>query len=438
MTTILIILLCIIVLILLVTWAKINVFLTFLIISIMAALLLGLPLDKISDSVTKGLGDMLGSLVIIIVLGAMLGKLVAISGAAQKIAGSLRNLFGPKYVAWAMSLTGFIVGIPLFYNVGFFLLIPIIFSVAYNYKLPLIYIGIPMLASLSVMHGFLPPHPSPTALVIQFHADMAKTFMYGFIVAIPTVAIAGPLFAKTLKNMTSTPLISMPVNDVPQDKLPSLTNSILSSLLPVLIIGISTLIVKFGGQNTPVTKIAAFLGDSNMAMMETIAIATYTLGMRNGRKLSQVMDEYVDAVKDIAMILLIIGSAGILKQIFLDSGASNEIARILQGLNMPPLVLGWIIAAILRICLGSATVAGLTAAGIIYPLMLHTHADPNLMVLSIGAGSLFCSHVNDTSFWVVREYFGLTMKEIFMSWTLMESLVSVIGLIGVLVVNMFL
>lgn len=435
--TILIILLCIIVLILLVTWAKINVFLTFLIISVMAALMLGLPLNQISNSVNKGLGDMLGSLVIIIVLGAMLGKLVAISGAAQKIAGSLRNVFGPKYVTWAMSLTGFIVGIPLFYNVGFFLLIPIVFSVSYNYKLPLAYIAIPMLASLSVMHAFLPPHPSPTALVMQFHADMAKTFLYGFIVAIPTAAISGPLFARLLKNMTSTPTISMPVSDVPDDKLPSLTNSILSSLLPVLIIGISTLIVKFGGNHPRLISVAGFLGDPNMAMMETIAIGTYTLGMRSGKKLSAVMETYVDAVKDISMILLIIGSAGILKQIFLDSGASGEIATMLQGLNLPPLVLGWMIACILRLCLGSATVAGLTAAGIIYPLMQHTHVDPSLMVLSIGAGSLFGSHVNDTSFWVFKEYFGLSMKKTFLSWTVMETLVSVFGLIGVLVVNMF-
>jgi Gnt-I system high-affinity gluconate transporter len=427
--------LCIITLILLVTWARLNVFLTFLVISLMAALLLGMPLPNIVKSVNKGLGDMLGSLVIIIVLGSMLGKLVGVSGAAQKIATSMRNAFGEKYITWAMCATGFIVGIPLYYNVGFFLLIPIIFSVANRYKLPLVYVGIPMLASLSVMHGFLPPHPSPMALTTQFHADISKVFGYGFIVAIPTIIIAGPLFAKTLRNMSSQSIIAMSVQEMPEDKLPGLTNSILSSLLPVIIIGASTLIIRLAGNNTQLKDIAAFLGDPSIAMIETIAIATYTLGIRMGFKLNQVMDVYADAVKEVAMILLIIGSAGILKQIFLDSGASGQIASSLQNLNLPPLVLGWIIAAVLRLCLGSATVAGLTAAGIIYPLMQHVPVDPNLMVLSIGAGSLFCSHVNDTSFWVTKEYFGLSMKDVFLSWSLMETLVSVIGLVGVLILN---
>jgi Gnt-I system high-affinity gluconate transporter len=433
---VLILILCIVTLILLITWAKVNVFLTFLIISIMAALLLGMPLSHITQSVNKGIGDMLGSLVIIIVLGAMLGKLVGVSGAAQKIANSMRNAFGEKYITWAMCITGFIVGIPLFYNVGFFLLIPIIFSVANNYKLPLVYVGIPMLASLSVMHGFLPPHPSPMALVVQFHADLPKTFMYGIIIAVPTIIIAGPLFAKTLKKMQSNSVIAMSVQDIPTEKLPGLTNSILSSLLPVLLIGLSTLITRYAADNSMLKNIAGFLGDPNIAMMETIAIATYTLGVGMGMKLSEVMSVYAEAVKEISMILLIIGSAGILKQIFLDSGASGQIATILQGLNLPPLLLGWIIAAVLRLCLGSATVAGLTAAGIIYPLMLHNPVDPALMVLSVGAGSLFCSHVNDTSFWVTKEYFGLSMKDTFLSWSLMETLVSVIGLVGVLVLNM--
>jgi Gnt-I system high-affinity gluconate transporter len=427
---------CIITLILLITWARLNVFLTFLIISLMAALLLGMPLPNIVKSMTKGLGDMMASIVIIIALGAMLGKLVGVSGAAQKVANSMRNAFGEKYITWAMCITGFIVGIPLFYNVGFFLLVPIIFSVSNRYNLPLVYVGIPMLASLSVMHGFLPPHPSPTGLQIQFHANIVTVFVYGIIVAIPTIIIAGPLFARTLRGMKTNSVIAMSVQDIPDGKLPGLANSILSSLLPVLVIGVCTLIDKnISAGHTTIKNIAAFLGDPNIAMIETIAIATYTLGIRSGMKLTEVMEVYADAIKEISMILLIIASAGILKQIFLDSGANAQIATTLQGLNLPPLILGWIIAAILRLCLGSATVAGLTAAGIIYPLMQQTPVDPALMVLSVGAGSLFCSHVNDTSFWVTKEYFGLTMKQTFLSWSLMETLVSVIGLLGVLLLN---
>jgi len=419
------------------TWAKMNVFLTFIIVSIMAALLLGMPLEMIPKTINKGIGDMLGSLVVVIVLGGMLGKLVGVSGAAQRIATSMRNAFGEKYITWAMSLTGLIVGIPLYYNVGFFLLIPIIFSVAARYKLPLVYIGIPMLTALSVMHGFLPPHPSPMALTVQFQADIAKVFMYGFIIAIPTIILAGPIFAKTLKGIKSNSTITFTAEDIPEEKLPSLATSILSSLLPVLLIGLGSAIASFATGNPAVQNIAHFIADPAIAMVGTILIATYTLGIRTGRTLKQVMDVYADAIKEISLILLIIGSAGILKQVFIDTGVSGQIADGLQQLNMPPLLLGWLIAAILRLCLGPATVAGLAAAGIVFPLMQQTHADPNLMVLSVGAGSLFCSHVNDTSFWVFKEYFGLDMKRTFLSWTMMESLVSVFGLIGVLILNMF-
>jgi Gnt-I system high-affinity gluconate transporter len=436
--TLLILFLCIVSLVLLITWAKVNTFLAFLIVSTMAALLLGMPMSHISQSVNKGLGDTLGSLVIIIVLGAMLGKLVAASGAAQKIAAVLKNIFGYKYVTWAMTLTGFIVGIPLYYNVGFVLLIPIIFSVAYNYKLPLVYVGLPMLASLSVMHGFVPPHPSPMALVVQFHADLTKTFLYGLIIAVTAIVIAGPLFAKTLKNIKSTSVVALATHQIPDNELPSISNSIISSLLPVLIIAATTIASKIFSQNVTVKNVADFLGEPNMAMIETIIIASYTLGILMGKKLTEVMVIYTDAVKDIAMILLIIGSAGILKQIFIDSGVSNQLASILQHLSLAPLFLAWLITAILRLCLGSATVAGLTAAGIVYPLTLHNGVDPSLMVLAVGAGSLFCSHVNDTSFWLFKEYFGLSMKDTFLSWSLMETLVSVIGLIGVLGISMVL
>lgn len=426
---------CIAILVLLIAWAKVNTFLAFLIVSVMAALLLGMPASSIPQTVNKGLGETLGSLAIIIVLGAMLGKLVASSGAAQKIASVLKKTFGYKYITWAMSLTGFIVGIPLFYNVGFVLLIPIIFSVAYNYRLPLVYVGLPMLASLSVMHGFLPPHPSPMALVTQFNADLVKTFVYGLIVAIPAILIAGPLFARILINMQSSPTVTLQADELPDNELPGITNSVVSALLPVLIILGTTLINRICSDHMVVVNFAGFIGDPTIAMILTICIATFTLGIRSGKKLIDIMVIYVDATKDIAMILLIIGSAGILKQVFVETGVSNSLAAILQGLTLPPLVLAWLITAVLRLCLGSATVAGLTAAGIVFPLIGPHGADPNLMVLAVGSGSLFCSHVNDSSFWLFKEYLGLSIKQTFLSWSLMETLVSVIGLIGILILN---
>jgi len=436
--TLLILGFCIVCLILLITWGKVNPFLAFLVVSIVAALLLGMPMNSIAQSVNKGIGDTLGSLVIVIVLGAMLGKLVAESGAAQRIAHTLRNVFGYKNLPWAMSLTGFIVGIPLFYNVGFVLLVPIIFSVAYSYKLPLIYVGLPMVASLSVMHGFLPPHPSPVALLAQFHANMGMTFFYGIMIAIPAVIIAGPLYAKTLKNIKTNPTKVISIHEIPDEKLPGPANSFISSLLPVIMIAITTIATNVLDKNNQWMTVATFFAEPNIVMLITIIIATFTLGVYRGKSLTHVMNVYAEAVKDVSMILLIIGSAGILKQIFIDSGAGQEIAAALQQWKLPVLILAWIVTAVLRLCLGSATIAGMTAAGIVYPLSLQTNVDANLMVLSIGAGSLFCSHVNDTGFWIFKEYFGISVKDTFRSWSVMESIVSVVGLIGVLVINQFL
>lgn len=402
----------------------------------MAGLLLGIPYNSVMQSVTKGIGDTLGSLVIVIVLGAMLGKLVAESGAAKQIATVFQNIFGTKYIVWAMTFTGFIVGIPLYYNVGFVLLIPIIFSVSYHNKLPLVYVGLPMLASLSVMHGFLPPHPSPMALVMQFNANMATTFFYGILIALPAIVIAGPLFSKTLKNIQSKEVKVNLVSALPDDKLPGIVNSLVSSLLPVLIIALVAGVTKYL-INDSLKDVLIFLSEPNVVMGLTVLIATYSLGLSRGKRLSEVMHVYTEAVKDIAMILLIIGSAGILKQIFIDSGASDEIKLALENWQLPPLLLAWIVTAILRVCLGSATIAGFTAASIVYPLIANTNVDPNLMVLSIGAGSLFFSHVNDTAFWMYKEYFGLSMKDTFRSWTCMETLVSIIGLVGVLLLDQF-
>ncbi|GAA0548564.1 gluconate:H+ symporter [Chitinophaga japonensis] len=435
--TLLIIFLCIVALILLITWGKVNPFLAFLVVSIVTGLLLGIPLNDIPQSVNKGIGDMLGSLVVVIVLGAMLGKLVADSGAAQRIASVLMKIFGVKYIQWALMLTGFIIGIPLFYNVGFVLIVPLIFSVAYQYKLPAVYIGLPMLASLSVTHGFLPPHPSPAALVVQFNANMGLTLIYGVIVAIPAVIIAGPVFSRSLKKIEAKPLESFRAAPMPEDQLPGTLNSLLSSLLPVLLLIVTTLLLFLLPGDGPLKTFLTFIGEPTIVMLITIIIATFSLGRRMGMSMQRIMGIYAEAVKDVAMVLLIVSGAGILKQVFVDSGVSTQIATALQGWNIPPLVLAWLIAAVIRLALGSATVAGLTTAGIIAPVTAQLHVDPSLMVLSIGAGSLFFSHVNDAGFWLFKEYFNVSLKDTFRSWSLMETIVSVVGLLGVLILHLF-
>jgi len=435
--TFIIIFACIAALILLISWGKINPFLAFLLVSILAGLLLGIPFDKVIGSVQKGIGDTLGSLVIIITLGAMLGKLVADSGAAQKIAEVMMNAFGTKYIQWALMVTGFIIGIPLFYGVGFVLMVPLIFSVVYQYKLPAVYIGIPMLAALSVTHGFLPPHPGPTAILLQFKANMGLTLFYGFITAIPAIIIAGPLFAKTLKNVQSVPLETFRSASIPSHLLPSTANSFTSALLPVALLMITTLIPFFVVLPEAVAKVVTFLSEPAIVMLIALAVATYQLGTKQGKSVQQIMSVYAESVKDIAMILLIIGSAGALKQVLVDSGVSDQIAALLTNFEIHPLVLGWLIAAIIRICVGSATVAGLTTAGIIAPILLTSSVDANLMVLAIGAGSLACSHVNDSGFWLFKEYFNLSIKDTVRTWTLMETIVSVVGLLMVLLLDVF-
>ena len=432
----LIIFLSITALILLISWGKVNAFLAFLIVSIAAGLLLGIPFNKIVGSVEKGLGDTLGSLVIIIALGAMLGKLVAESGAAQKIASVMMNLFGVKYIQWALVVTGFIIGIPLFYGVGFVLLVPLIFSVVYQYKLPAVYIGLPMLAALSVTFGFLPPHPAPTALVVQFNANLGLTLVYGLIIAVPAIIIAGPLFSRTLKNIHSVPLQTFQPKTFLPELLPGTASSFLSALLPVILLVAAAVIPYITTVPNNLLPLISFFSNPSIVMIISIVVATYTLGIKQKMTMKAVMEIYADSIKEIAVILLIIGSAGALKQVLTDSGVSGQIAAGLNHINIHPLLLAWIMAAIIRICVGSATVAGLTTAGIIAPVIIHSGVNPNLMVLSIGAGSLACSHVNDSGFWLFKEYFNLSIKDTIRSWTMMDSIISVVGLIGVMLLNL--
>ena len=425
---------CILVLVLLISWLKCNTFIAFIIVSLMGGLLLGMPLDKIPSSIQKGVGDTLGSLLMVILFGAMIGKLVAESGAAQKISDVLLKSFGEKRITWALVLTGFIVGIPLFYNVGFVLLVPLIFSIVYRLKLPAVYVGIPMLSALSVTHGLLPPHPSPAALVNQLHADMGKTLLYGILIAIPTIIVAGPLFASTLKKMDVEPLQTFKPKELEASSLPSFINSIVTCLLPVFILLLSTYL-NLNASAVEKNPIIQFISDPSMLMFISMLYATIALGILRGRTVAAIMNTYADSIKDVLMIILIVSGAGALKQVYVDSGVSTQLADAFNQLQLPPLLLGWLISAIIRIAMGSATVAGLTTAGIIAPVVVATNTDPSLMVLAVGSGSLMLSHVNDSGFWLFKEYFNLSIKQTMKSWTIMETIVSVMGLIGVLVIN---
>lgn len=435
----LIIISCLILLIVLISYFKIDAFLSFVAVSILAAIFLDIPLAEIPVVVDKGIGNILGSLTLIIVLGAMLGKLVAESGAAKKIADVMVDAFGTNHIQWGLMVTGFIVGIPLFYGIGFVLLVPIIFSIVYQYRLPAVYIGLPMLAALSVAHGFLPPHPSPVALIAMFNANIGITLILGIAIAIPAIIIAGPIYSKTLKGIKTGPLKLFDTGEEANTySTPGKVNSFISATLPVFLLIIVTVvpyIVPHMGER--ISSIFALVGAPSVVMFIALIFATYTLGIRQGRPMKEIMAVYVDAVKDIAMILLIIAGSGIFKEVMEVSGVSLELANAMEELPIHPLILGWMIAGIIRGCVGSATVAALTAAGVIMPLATRAGVNPNLMVLSLGAGSLMFSHVNDSGFWLFKEYFNISIKDTLRSWSVMEIIVSVVGLVGVLVLNLF-
>lgn len=440
--TIILIVISICLLILCITYFKINAFLSFLFVSILSGLCLGIAPDQLVGTIEKGIAGVMGSLTLIIVLGAMLGKIVAESGAAEIIAVQMVRLMGEKYLQWGLMLTGFVVGIPLFYGIGFVLLVPLIFSISYRYKLPAVYIGLPMLAALSVTHGFIPPHPSPVALVALFHADMGLTLIYGLLIAIPAIILGGPIFGQSLRNMLpSQESIFRQEKTIDQQeyKQPTVGTSLVVALLPVLLIILFTLIPYiYHTDDANVQRWLKFIGSTTVVMVIAVVVATYLLGLKLGRSMVKVMSIYESAVKDIAMILLIIAGSGVFKQVMEDSGVSLLLANTLQQLPISPLLLAWLITAVIRGCVGSATVAALTAAGVLLPIVTAGKVDPNLMVLAIGAGSLMFSHVNDAGFWLFKEYFGLSVKDTLFSWSIMEAIVSIVGLVAVLLLQIIL
>ena len=417
---------------------RVNAFISFIIVTIVIGIGQGMKLDVIVNSIEKGIGNTLGFLVLILGLGAMLGKLVAESGAAQQITNGLIKFFGVKNTKVAVMFTGFIVGITMFYSVGFVILVPLVFTIAASTGLSLIGIGLPMLAALSVTHGFLPPHPAPSALSVMFKADIGTTLIYGVVLAIPSILISGPFLTRFLPKVNAKPLKEfMATKKIHTSKLPSLNKSLLVALLPVILIGFTTLISSIFQNNDTLFEWINFIGNPVIALLITLIIGTYTLGISRGISMEEIMEIFATAVSGITMVLLIISGAGALKQILIDSGVSDYIGSLLEISNMSPLFIGWLIATLIRFSVGSATVAGLTTAGIVLPLLESTGVSPELMVLAIGSGSLMLSHVNDSGFWLFKEYFNLSVKETLFTWTIMETSIGITGLFGVLILNQF-
>jgi Gnt-I system high-affinity gluconate transporter len=301
-----------------------------------------------------------------------------------------------------------------------------------------VYLTIAMASALSVTHGFLPPHPGPSSIAVLFHADIGKTLLYGIIVAIPALIIAGLIFPSFVKHIKANPPEGMFITKARQKSdLPSFVLSLFTALIPVLLMAAATVAVLFPTKQTSLYTFIKFIGDPNIAMLIAVIVAIYLLGIRRGHSMKNLMDKSTSSLGAIAIIILVIAAGGAFKQVLIDSGTGAAISDYFKTSSLSPLVLGWLIATTMRIAIGSATVAGLTAAGIVQSLVTSMQVKPELMVLSIGAGSLMCSHVNDTGFWMFKEYLGLSIADTFRTWTIMETIVGVVGLSGVLLVNLF-
>ncbi len=414
---------------------KVSPFLSLLIVAILAGLFLGMTPEALLKSIEAGVGSTLGGLALIICLGAVLGKILEESGAAEKIAVTLIKSFGEKNIQWAVLLTGFLIGIPLYYNAGFVILVPLVFMLAKKTGLPLLYIAIPMAAALSTTHCFLPPHPGPVVLINAFKADVGKTLLYGICIAIPAVIIAGPLLGRQLKKISSSDVNLFGTTVTNVKNLPNALPSFLVALLPIILITLSVIAQNFLAKSFLQTTFL-FLGNSTIALLLSVIVAFVYFGILQKVKMETQMQWLSTAISGIAMILLIITAGGVFKQVLTDSGTGDYISSFSSKWNMPPLIFAWVVTALLRVMIGSATVAGITAAGVVAPLLAQHSVSPELMVLAVGSGSVFGSHINDSGFWMYKEFFKLSLKQTFLSWTVMETIISIVGLAGVLILDM--
>jgi Gnt-I system high-affinity gluconate transporter len=413
------------VLVILISYFKVQPFLSFFFVALFMGLAYGLKAGQVLEAIQKGIGSTLGAIVSIILLGSMIGKIIAKSNASIVIADQLTHIFGPKRLPFAFMIIGFIISLPLFFSVAFLLLTPLVLATAKRQGMNPVYLGIPMLASLSITQGFLPPHPAPYYLVTHLPgADIGTTLGWGIMISIPAMLLSGWLFGKSLKKIPSVP---MPFSQESESgKRPSFLISLSIILLPVLLIATNSFFQD---------EWIALIGDPTVALFISLIVALYCLGFRRGVLWSEMQNWMIEAVKDIAPLLLTFAGAGAFKEVLQLMKIGDEVMNFALNHAVNPLILAWLIAAMLRVITGSSTVAGITTAGIILPLLTKTGVNPNLLALSIGAGSMVLSHVNDAGFWLYKEYFGVSVKDTLRSWTIMETILAVVGLAGVLLLQ---
>ncbi|WP_328646131.1 GntP family permease [Amycolatopsis sp. NBC_00348] len=420
------------VIVVLITKVKLHPFLSLVLGSLVLGLAAGMPVDKLIKSFSNGVGSTVASVGILIALGAMLGKLLADSGGADQIVDTVLGKARGAALPWAMALVAALIGLPMFFEIGLVMLIPVVLLAVKRTGKPLMLLGIPALAGLSVLHGLVPPHPGPLAAAGALNANVGITLAFGLLVGIPTLVIAGPLFGKLAARMV--PDAVAPARLVPEradtDKpRPSFAATLSTVLLPVVLMLAKALSDILLDKESQARKILDFIGDPLIALLAAVLVGMVLLGRPAGLGRGQLSTVVGDALGPIAGILLIVGAGGGFKQTLVDAGVGDVITGLAKDANLSPLLLGWLVAVAIRLATGSATVATVSAAGIVAPLAATM--DPShsaLLVLAIGAGSLFFSHVNDAGFWLVKEYFGLTVGQTLKSWSVMETLISVVAI----------
>lgn len=424
----------VIVLIVLIARYKANPFIALMSVSIALAMVTGMPMQTIVQSFEAGVGGTLGHIAVVIGLGTMLGKMMAESGGADQIAHTLIRFFGEKRVHWAMVVIGFVVGLPVFFEVGFVLLIPIAFTVAKRTRTSLVMVGLPMVAGLSVVHGLVPPHPAALLAVAAYHADVGKTVFYALIVGIPTAILAGPLYAKVISPhihlAAENPIAAEFLDRDPHSQLPSFALTMATVLLPVVLMMIGSWANTFAARGTLTNQLLHLLGGADIALLIGVLISFITLGTMRGFNREMILKFTNECLAPTATITLLVGAGGGFGRILQDSGTAAAIVDVALRAHIPLLLLAWLVAAAVRVATGSATVAMTTAAGIIAPIALQVHrAQPELLAIATGAGSLVFSHVNDGGFWLVKEYFNMTVADTFKTWTVCETIISVVALL---------
>lgn len=428
------------VIVLLIVWAHLHPFLSLMVGSAVLALTAGIALPQAFTAFSKGLGATVGSVGVLIALGAAIGALLVKSGAADAIVDGFLRTTPVKMLPWAMAALAFVIGIPLFFEVGVVLLLPVIMMVASRAKRPVIALGIPALAGLSALHGFVPPHPGPLIAIDALGANLGLTLGLGLLAAIPVVIVAGPLSAGFMSRWVpiDAPKTFVSSDPVPEEERPSFALGISVVLMPVVLMLLRTVVeTTIGEKANFFATFLVFIGTPLVALLITTFFAMFTLGMRGDRGLKGVSDIVGGSFGPIAGILLIVGAGGGFKETLVDSGVADVIAKWIEGAPVSPLLAGWLVAVFIRLATGSATVATVTAAGIMTPVapgLEPTHQA--LLVLAIGAGSVFLSHVNDAGFWLVKEYFGMTVPQTFKTWSLMETILSVVGLAVVMLFSL--